>query len=64
MPSLEELRIKFSDDPDKFLKSEVDLDEAIKKFTQLSTHPDLYDELVKLDALPMLLGKQKCSHMI
>mmetsp|Transcript_13275 Transcript_13275/g.30210 ORF Transcript_13275/g.30210 Transcript_13275/m.30210 type:complete len:590 (+) Transcript_13275:133-1902(+) len=52
----QELRIKFSDDPDKFLKSEVDLDEAIKKFTQLSTHPDLYDELVKLDALPMLLG--------
>eukprot|EP00435_Cladocopium_sp_Y103_P062587 s522_g24.t1 len=28
-----ELRIKHVDDPDKFLKSEVDLDEEIKKFT-------------------------------
>lgn len=26
-----ELRIKHGDDPDKFLKSEVDLDEEIKK---------------------------------
>jgi len=50
------LRIKHADEPDKFLKSEVDLDEEVKKFSALTTHPELYGELVKLEALPMLVG--------
>mmetsp|Transcript_3243 Transcript_3243/g.7202 ORF Transcript_3243/g.7202 Transcript_3243/m.7202 type:complete len:592 (+) Transcript_3243:47-1822(+) len=52
----QEQRIKFSDDPEKFLKSELDLDEAIKKFKTLATHPQLYGEMLQLNVLPMLLG--------
>merc|ERR1719215_1430011 len=37
--SNQEQRIKFNDDPEKFLKSEVDLDEEVKKFTLLAAHP-------------------------
>eukprot|EP00434_Breviolum_minutum_P007432 symbB.v1.2.006556.t1/scaffold391.1/size216359/11 len=51
-----ELRIKHGDDPDKFLKSEVDLDEEIKKFTLVATHPELYGALLKLETLPLLVG--------
>ncbi|CAK9077284.1 Beta-catenin-like protein 1 (Nuclear-associated protein) (NAP) [Durusdinium trenchii] len=51
-----ELRIKHADDPDKFLKSEVDLDEEIKKFTLVATHPELYGSLLKLETLPLLVG--------
>lgn len=51
-----ELRIKHVDDPDKFLKSEVDLDEEIKKFTLVATHPELYAALLKLETLPLLVG--------
>jgi len=50
------LRIKHADEPDKFLKSEVDLDEDVKKFGLLTTHPELYGELIKLEALPQLVG--------
>lgn len=50
------LRIKHVDEPDKWLKSEVDLDEEVKRFSMLTTHPDLYGEFVKLDALPQLIG--------
>ncbi|CAJ1456193.1 unnamed protein product [Effrenium voratum] len=51
-----ELRIKHGDDPDKFLKSEVDLDEEIKKFTLVATHPELYGALLRLETLPLLVG--------
>jgi len=51
-----ELRIKHADEPEKYLKSEVDLDEEVKKFTQLATHPELYGELLKLETIPILVG--------
>lgn len=51
-----ELRIKHADDPDKFLKSEVDLDEEIKKFTLVATNPELYPALIKLETLPLMVG--------
>jgi len=51
-----ELRIKHADEPDKFLKSEVDLDEEVKKFTQVATHPELYGSLVTLGSLPVMVG--------
>eukprot|EP00913_Durusdinium_trenchii_P027225 g25543.t1 len=47
---------RHADDPDKFLKSEVDLDEEIKKFTLVATHPELYGSLLKLETLPLLVG--------
>jgi beta-catenin-like protein 1 len=52
----QEMRIKHADEPDKFLKTEVDLDEQVKKFTQLATHPELYPDFIRSDALPSLVG--------
>eukprot|EP00923_Selenidium_pygospionis_P031699 GHVN01056090.1.p1 GENE.GHVN01056090.1~~GHVN01056090.1.p1 ORF type:complete len:383 (+),score=74.49 GHVN01056090.1:1693-2841(+) len=42
----QEMRIKHKDQPEKFLKSEVDLDEEVKKFKQLPASPDLIDLFV------------------
>lgn len=52
----QEMRIKHADEPEKFLKSEVDLDEEVKRFTILATHPDLYGTLVQLEGLPLIVG--------
>ncbi|CAE7216175.1 Ctnnbl1 [Symbiodinium sp. CCMP2456] len=49
-------RWRHADDPDKFLKSEVDLDEEIKKFTLVATNPELYPALIKLETLPLMVG--------
>lgn len=51
-----EARMKYLDQPDKFVESEVDLDEEIKKLHALAAAPDLYPELVRLNAVPSLLG--------
>jgi len=52
----QEMRIKHCDEPDKFLKSEVDLDEEVKKFSILATHPDLYGEFIESGTLPVLVN--------
>lgn len=52
----QEMRIKHAEEPDKFLKSEVDLDEEVKRLGGLATHPELYAELAHLGALPLLVG--------
>ncbi|KAF8821277.1 putative beta-catenin family protein 1 [Cardiosporidium cionae] len=49
-------RIKFSDEPEKWIKSEVDLDEEIKKIKQIATLPKLYGEFINLGGIQMLLG--------
>lgn len=51
-----EARMKYMDQPEKFVDSEVDLDEEIKKLHALAAAPDLYPELVRLNAVPSLLG--------
>lgn len=51
-----EARMKYVDHPDRFVESEVDLDEEIKKLHALAAAPDLYPELVRLNAVPSLLG--------
>mmetsp|Transcript_105720 Transcript_105720/g.340991 ORF Transcript_105720/g.340991 Transcript_105720/m.340991 type:complete len:687 (+) Transcript_105720:79-2139(+) len=52
----QEMRIKHAEEPDRFLKSEVDLDEEVKKFSVLATHPEFYSEFIRLGALPLLVG--------
>merc|ERR1719215_108266 len=52
----QQLRIKHADEPDKWMKSEVDLDEEVKKFTILATHPDLYGNLLELEGLHLIVG--------
>eukprot|EP00927_Polykrikos_kofoidii_P013514 TRINITY_DN15890_c0_g2_i1.p1 TRINITY_DN15890_c0_g2~~TRINITY_DN15890_c0_g2_i1.p1 ORF type:complete len:666 (-),score=170.51 TRINITY_DN15890_c0_g2_i1:74-2071(-) len=52
----QEMRIKHADEPEKFLKSEVDLDEDLKKFTIVATHPELFGDLLEHGAVPLLVG--------
>ncbi len=51
----QELRMKFADDPTKFVESEVDLDDELKKLHVLATAPELYGELIKHDSVVSLL---------
>ena len=41
-----ELRLRFKDEPDRFLQSELDLDESIKKLHGLAVEPELYGSFV------------------
>eukprot|EP00026_Physarum_polycephalum_P001295 Phypoly_transcript_01296.p2 GENE.Phypoly_transcript_01296~~Phypoly_transcript_01296.p2 ORF type:complete len:521 (-),score=104.86 Phypoly_transcript_01296:150-1712(-) len=52
----QQMRIKFSDQPEKFMDSEVDLDEEIKKMHIIATAPSLYAELVKLNSVPSMVA--------
>ncbi|XP_024362971.1 uncharacterized protein [Physcomitrium patens] len=51
-----EARMKFFDQPEKFMESEMDLDEEVKKLHALAANPDLYPELVRLGSVPSILG--------
>ena len=50
-----ELRAKYEDEPQKFMKSEADLDNDIKALSILSEHPDLYPEFAKLGSVNSLV---------
>lgn len=52
----QELRIKFPDEPTKFLNSEVELHDTIQDLRTLATAPDLYPTFVDLQCVPSLLG--------
>lgn len=51
----QELRIKYSDNPVKFMDSEVDLHSVIIELKAVATVPDLYPVLVELNGIPSLL---------
>ena len=50
------MRMKYADAPDKFMASEVDLDEEVKRLLAVTGSPALYREFVTLGAVPSLLG--------
>ncbi|KAG2463476.1 CTBL1 protein, partial [Polypterus senegalus] len=52
----QELRIKFPDNPEKFMESELDLNDIIQEIHVIATMPDLYHLLVELNAVHSLLG--------
>ncbi|CAG8598044.1 17039_t:CDS:10 [Acaulospora morrowiae] len=52
----QELRVKYSDDPSKFMESEADLDEEIKHLLTLAEVPDLYPEIVQLGIVTHLVS--------
>ncbi|KAL6049631.1 Beta-catenin-like protein 1 [Balamuthia mandrillaris] len=52
----QELRVKYAAEPERFMESEVDLDEALKELHVLATAPELYADFVKLNAVASLLG--------
>ncbi|EPQ61771.1 BgtA-21376 [Blumeria graminis f. sp. tritici] len=51
-----ELRIKYENDPQKFMTSEEELDVEIKAIGILSQHPTLYAEFVKLGCVSSLVS--------
>ncbi|CAN6464141.1 unnamed protein product [Victoria cruziana] len=51
-----EARLKYPDQPEKFADSEVELHEEIEKLKILAGAPELYPELVQLNAVPSILG--------
>lgn len=51
-----EARLKYPDQPEKFADSEVELHEEIQKLKILAGGPELYPELVGLNAIPSILG--------
>ena len=52
----QELRIKFPDDPQKFMTSEVELHDAIQDLRVVATSPDLYPILVELRSVSSFVG--------
>eukprot|EP00033_Pygsuia_biforma_P001728 GCRY01001935.1.p1 GENE.GCRY01001935.1~~GCRY01001935.1.p1 ORF type:complete len:512 (-),score=149.70 GCRY01001935.1:438-1973(-) len=50
-----ELRIKYSDQPMKFIESEIDLDDSIKKLSLVATAPHLFKEFIELNVLATLV---------
>ncbi|KAJ1124061.1 hypothetical protein NDU88_002525 [Pleurodeles waltl] len=52
----QELRIKFPDNPEKFMESELDLNDILQEMHVIATMPDLYHLLVELNAVHSLLG--------
>ncbi|KAM3617612.1 uncharacterized protein V6R79_008879 [Siganus canaliculatus] len=52
----QELRIKFPDNPEKFMESELDLNDIIQEMHVIATMPDLYHLLVELNAVHSLMG--------
>ena len=47
----QELRVKHSDDPSKFMESEIELFEEINKLQAVATAPELYVEFVKMNGV-------------
>ncbi|XP_053281158.1 beta-catenin-like protein 1 [Pleuronectes platessa] len=52
----QELRIKFPDNPEKFMETELDLNDIIQEMHVIATMPDLYHLLVELNSVHSLLG--------
>lgn len=52
----QEFRIKFADDPTKFMDTEVELFDVIQEMHVISTQPELYKILVDLNVLPTIMG--------
>ncbi|KAL0850071.1 hypothetical protein ABMA28_011966 [Loxostege sticticalis] len=50
-----EMRIKFPDQPEKFMDSEIDLHEALQELSAVATVPDQYPLLVELKCVNSLL---------
>ncbi|XP_015120259.1 beta-catenin-like protein 1 [Diachasma alloeum] len=51
----QEMRVKFPDQPEKFMESEVELHETLQELHVVATSPELYPLMVELGAIPSLL---------
>ena len=53
----QKLRVKYPNDPDKFMASEVELHEEIQELHTVAASPELYYILVDTKAVTSILGK-------
>lgn len=51
----QEMRIKYSEYPEKFMESEMELHDIIQQLSCVATVPDLYPLIIQLNAVPSLL---------
>ncbi|XP_055542333.1 beta-catenin-like protein 1 [Wyeomyia smithii] len=51
----QEMRIKFPENPEKFMESEIELNDVIQELRAVATVPDLYPLLVELNGIASLL---------
>lgn len=49
-------RVRYADQPEKFMESEADLDEEVKNLLTLTQAPHLYPELVKLGSVTSIIS--------
>jgi beta-catenin-like protein 1 len=52
----QQFRIKFAAEPEKFMTSEVDLYDEVKKLYPIAANPELYPEFIRIEAHISLLG--------
>ncbi|KAI8148878.1 Catenin-beta-like protein [Fennellomyces sp. T-0311] len=52
----QEQRVRYADQPQKFMESEADLDEEIKNLATLTEAPHLYPEIVQLGSVPSIIS--------
>ena len=50
------MRTRYADQPEKFMESEVDLDEEVKKLMAIAGTPELYPDLVRTKTKQTLLA--------
>lgn len=51
----QEMRVKFPDQPDKFMESELELHDVLQELHAVATNPELYPQMVELSVVPSLL---------
>ena len=50
-----EMRTRYADEPQKFMESELDLDEEVKKLMAIAGSPELYPDLLRTSTVETLL---------
>ena len=50
-----EMRTRYADQPEKFMESELDLDEEVKKLMAIAGSPELYPDFVRTNTVETLL---------
>ena len=49
------MRTRYADQPEKFMESELDLDEEVKKLMAIAGSPELYPDFVRTNTVETLL---------
>ena len=51
-----EMRMKYADQPEKFMESEVDLDEEVQRLLAVAASPELYPDFVRTGVVEHLMA--------